>query len=89
MNTHKRLEFISRWLPQQGFDDENEADESVQARGDISRKWDMIEPKKATNLGPEQYMVCGNLVYAFVLMTREWGMLGYLEPFLKNFYSLC
>ena len=35
--------------------------------------YDDIDPHKCKSMDPEQYLVCHNRIWAFVLKTRQWG----------------
>lgn len=52
------------------------AEEKIEGSLDFTdpyRHYDDIDPYKCESLEPEQYLICENKVWAFVLKTREWG----------------
>ena len=75
-------EFIKHTEPKSGEDDEAR-NEFLDTHAEYFRKWHMLEPKDTANLSPEQYMVCDNVVYAFVLKAREWGMVS-IQVFIRQ-----
>ena len=51
-------------------------EEKIEGSPDLTdpyRHYDNIDPYTCESLEPEQYLICDNKVWAFVLKTREWG----------------